>query len=191
ILAFSLYFGITDSQISTSFSDSTLCSSDCVLAKKPLPNFYWRKFEGGIPKDALVGGHTSNGEVTYIGQALITNSTRNAMIPGTIHVGKDVVEAPFYGAFISKVYTYILCTDTPKKFHWRKVNQHEVRTINEYVVAGGYEIIATVYIGRASYSNNLIVGKVFLGDSPSIFILKPDNKEIRLTTFELLVYEDK
>ncbi|GJQ75061.1 hypothetical protein Trydic_g9676 [Trypoxylus dichotomus] len=189
LLAFSFlfYHEVIGSQGSISSSDVT---SYCVLSQKRLPNYYWRKFEGTVPHDALVGGHTSSGAITYIGQTLITNSTKNAMIPGTIYIGKKEVEAPFYGAYKGKAYTHILCTDTPKKFHWRKVNEHELRTINEYIVVGGYEQTTTVYIGRASYENNLMVGKVFLG-LPSIYILKPDNKEIRLTTFEVLVYEDE
>ncbi|KRT84444.1 hypothetical protein AMK59_1333, partial [Oryctes borbonicus] len=186
IFSFSLYWGITDSTIVTPSP-----RSNCVLAKKPLPNYYWRKFEGDIPPDAVIGGHTSSGAVTYIGQVLITHSDKNALVPGTIYVGKDEVEAPFYGAFKSKAYTHILCSDTPKKLQWRKVNEHELRMINEYVVVGGYEQTQTLFIGRASYSNNLIVGKVFLGNSPSMYILKPDDNELLLTTFEVLVYEDE
>ncbi|GJQ75063.1 hypothetical protein Trydic_g9677 [Trypoxylus dichotomus] len=164
--------------------------SYCIPARKPLPNYFWRKFDGNIPPDALVGGHTSSGAVTYIGQVLITTTDKHALVPGTIYIGKDEVEAPFFGVYKSKAYAHILCTDTPEKFQWRKVNSHELQTINEYVIAGGYEQTTTVYIGRASHSNNLIVGKIFLDDSPHMYHVTPNNREIKLTTFEVLVYED-
>lgn len=54
---------------------------------------------------------------------------------------------------------------------------------------GGYEGSETIYIGRATYGSDLIVGKVLLKNSKRLRIATPDGKEEYLTTFEILVYD--
>lgn len=43
--------------------------------------FYWRKYTGTIPSDAISGGKDREGKTTYIGQASLKNGP---LIPGQI-----------------------------------------------------------------------------------------------------------
>ncbi|KAI4463771.1 hypothetical protein MML48_4g00015190 [Holotrichia oblita] len=164
-------------------------SDSCNSQSKPLPNYYWRKYEGVIPKDAIPGGYTPSGTITYIGQVLAIGRSENALIPGTIHPDKEDIVAPFDGAFRSKQYVAILCTDRPQDFKWRQVSADEVNLIKEYLVVGGYDKNEPAFIGRVSYFNHLIVGKVLMETLYGLKIVTPKDIEARLTKFEILVYE--
>ncbi|GJQ75020.1 hypothetical protein Trydic_g9640 [Trypoxylus dichotomus] len=158
---------------SSAFTNSTDDYEYCILVKKPVPNYYWRKYEGVIPPDAVPGGHTPSGEITYIGQVLVTGTTKNALLPATIYVGTEEVEAAFNGVHKNKRYVAILCSNTPSTLKWKQVNINEANLVNEYLIVGGYEVSQTAFIGRASYNNYLVVGKVFLETMQALKIPAP------------------
>lgn len=77
---------------------------DCIHSQKPPPNYYWRKYEGVIPHDAVPGGHTPSGGITYIAQVLVKSSGKKALLPATIHIGETAANVPFYGVQRDKDY---------------------------------------------------------------------------------------
>lgn len=91
----------------TPFFILNLSFLDCIRSRRPQPNYYWRRYEGVVPHDAIPGGHTANGCITYIGQILNTVRNENVILPGTIQIGKEEVVVPYYGAHKSKTYAMV------------------------------------------------------------------------------------
>ncbi|GJQ75021.1 hypothetical protein Trydic_g9641 [Trypoxylus dichotomus] len=163
----------------------------CGIVTKSLPNYYWRKYEGVIPNDAIPGGHTPTGENTYIGQTLVINDLQfQALTPGVIYIGKPEVEVTVLGhVYKGKHYNAILCSDTPSALKWRGVCEDDFPLIHNYLVVGGYVSYLTAYIGRASHNNYLIPGKVYTDSFKGLRIASANGTEVEFSTFEVLVYD--
>jgi hypothetical protein len=58
------------------------------------PDYYWRDYNGIIPRDAVKGGANINGEHVYIGQVYVKNA---GLIPAQINAGVQEVSVPTNG----------------------------------------------------------------------------------------------
>ncbi|GJQ75019.1 hypothetical protein Trydic_g9639 [Trypoxylus dichotomus] len=156
---------------------------------KPAPDYYWRKYEGGVSVDAVPAGHTPSGEITYIGQVLAIGLGLDALLPGTLYPSRKEVVSAYKSAYASNKYAAVLCTSTPNKLKWYRTNNDEIHLIHDHLVVGGYEINQNAYIGRVSYDNYLIVGKVLTDTYKGLRIGLLDGREKLFTSFEVLVYD--
>lgn len=52
-------------------------------------DYYWRFYNGDIPKDAVVGGQDLDHRPTYIGQALVYSDGKFANVPSELIAGQE------------------------------------------------------------------------------------------------------
>lgn len=80
---------------------------DCLLPKLSLPDYYWRVYQGIVPKDAVVGGITANGVETYIGQLLLKGVGKEGIIPGTLYNTINKIEVAAKGVYSDQSYATV------------------------------------------------------------------------------------
>ncbi|KAF5271205.1 hypothetical protein FQA39_LY08212 [Lamprigera yunnana] len=123
-------------------------------------DFYWRDYNGDVPKDALPGGMNREHKPTYIGQAV----SQGVLVPGEIIGG--VKKMYYFGDYSGRIETEnikIFCTKHPENFEWAKTNVKDVKLISKLrLIPGGFSHSEVVYIGRGIAENMLSVGKVVI-----------------------------
>ncbi|KAK4874967.1 hypothetical protein RN001_014327 [Aquatica leii] len=123
-------------------------------------DFYWRDYNGEVPKDALPGGMDRDHKPTYIGQVVYSG----VLVPG--HIISGVKKMYYYGDYSARVETEnikILCTKHPDNFEWIKSNGNDVKSQSRMrLIPGGFSNGEEVYIGRGLAENLLVVGKVII-----------------------------
>ncbi|KAF5280047.1 hypothetical protein FQR65_LT03302 [Abscondita terminalis] len=151
-------------------------------------DFYWRDYNGIVPKDALPGGMDRERKPTYIGQAVSSGT----LVPGEIISG--VKKLYYFGDYNPQVELEnikILCTKNPDNFEWIQANTGTVKSMRRMRlipcgVAPGQEI----YIGRGMSDNMMSVGKVVIPDGSrnAYFKTVVNGKSYSPNDFEVLGY---
>ncbi|XP_044252980.1 uncharacterized protein LOC123003961 [Tribolium madens] len=153
-------------------------------------DYYWRDYYGEIPDDALPGGYDRNLEPTYIGQLFVLNK---GLLTTRIYKGQKCVTASKEGIYTSSEAIKILCSTQPEKFRWisSTASDLHVESIGKHLVVGGYENGKILNVGRGSYQEEAIVGKVCsynIGKALMYFPYK--NEEINMDSYEVLIYDN-
>jgi hypothetical protein len=157
--------------------------------KPGMPDYYWRDYNGEIPHDAILGGYTVNKKPTYIGQAFLADV---GIIPGTIYPGQVGIRLPFgWKATFSDIAVKILCSKHLNCFSWEPAENKTLHstTIGRHLVVGGYENGQKLNVGRVTYQNQMIVGKVLgykAGNAGCYFVF--GDKEIGVGSYQVLIY---
>ncbi|KAJ3617377.1 hypothetical protein MTP99_007105 [Tenebrio molitor] len=152
-------------------------------------DYYWRDYTGEIPDDAVPGGYDRNLEPTYIGQLFVIN---HGLLPARIYKGQKSVTASRYGIHSSCECIKILCSPDLHKFVWLPSTAATLHTdaIGKHLVIGGYENGKVLNIGRGSYQEEVIVGKVCGFNIGSALLYFPyKGKELNMKSYEVLVYD--
>ncbi|EFA08774.2 uncharacterized protein LOC103314048 [Tribolium castaneum] len=153
-------------------------------------DYYWRDYYGDIPDDAFPAGYDRNLEPTYIGQLFVLN---HGLLTTRIYKGQKCVTASKEGIHTSSEAIKILCSTQAEKFRWIPSTACElhVETIGKHLVVGGYENGKILNIGRGSYQEEVIVGKVCsynIGNALMYFPYK--NEEVTMDSYEVLIYDN-
>ncbi|KAJ3642683.1 hypothetical protein Zmor_025444 [Zophobas morio] len=137
---------------------------------------YWRDYTGEIPKDAFPGGHDSNGQPTYIGQAYLTNA---GVVPANLYRGQSgMYVACNNKANYSDIAMKILCTSRPDSLVWELV-------IGGYHPRGNAKLLLN--IGRVKHGGELIVGKVHEWQEHFSLNFVGDDTELSAKSYQALV----
>ena len=150
--------------------------------------YYWREYTGVIPDDAVEGGQAANGLPIYIGQVLYADK----LIPAKIYSNDAKAYFAWNVEQSATLNVKILCSKYPERFNWVATRKNEIHLLtDQHVVSGGYEPGYIMYIGRAQYSGQTLVGKVRAPEKSTtnlgLFITN-EGKQINLETFEILIY---
>ncbi|KAK4874549.1 hypothetical protein RN001_013909 [Aquatica leii] len=151
--------------------------------------YYWRDYDGIVPKDAIVGGEDSNGDPIYIGQILyidkllvakIYSYDRNAYYTWGIELS-------------SRENIKILCSPYPERFKWVDTTKNGLHLlINAHLIKGGSEPAYTMYIGRAFHKGQTLVGRIRAGSTPNLNLglyISVPGKEVIVDSFQILTYD--
>ncbi|XP_063913026.1 uncharacterized protein LOC135129710 [Zophobas morio] len=153
-------------------------------------DYYWRDYNGEIPDDAVPAGYDKNLERTYVGQLLVLN---HGLLTTRIYKGIKSVTASKQGIHTSCEAVKILCSQHLEKFVWLPAKACTLHTdiIGKHLVVGGYENGKLLNIGRGSYQEEVIVGKVCsynIGNASLYFPYK--NQELNMDSYEILVFDN-
>ncbi|KAF5299434.1 hypothetical protein FQA39_LY11580 [Lamprigera yunnana] len=150
--------------------------------------YYWKDFKGEVPDDAIKGGKSANGEPIYIGQVLHYDK----LLPAKILTNDNKAYFAWNAEQSTTENIKILCSPYPERFQWIPTHKNEIHLLtNEHVINGGAEPNQYLYIGRALYKSETLVGKVRTADKASQNLglyITSQKKEAVLDTFEILVY---
>ncbi|XP_063922980.1 uncharacterized protein LOC135137279 isoform X2 [Zophobas morio] len=152
---------------------------------------YWRDYTGEIPKDAFPGGHDSNGQPTYIGQAYLTNA---GVVPANLYRGQSgMYVACNNKANYSDIAMKILCTSNCSSLSWENTTANELHltSAGKRAVIGGYQKgqkRLLLNIGRVHHHGELLVGKVH-GNVPgeAVMYFVAGHKEIAAESYQVLI----
>ncbi|KAF5299416.1 hypothetical protein FQA39_LY11562 [Lamprigera yunnana] len=167
------------------FFSLCLLEGGCFLYEE----YYWQDFQGVIPKNALAGGKDINGKPIYIGQVLYASK----LLPAKIY-GNDNKAYYTWGVEYSTTKDIkILCAPHPERFKWVPTKKNEIhKLINHRPVRGGWEPGYDLYIGRAFYKSETLVGRVRVAGVPTSNLglyISADKKEVIVNDFEILTYD--
>ncbi|KAK4880434.1 hypothetical protein RN001_008580 [Aquatica leii] len=154
--------------------------------KNPVPGYYWKKFNGVIPKNALPGGTNRNGTVTYIGQVY----DKQLVIPAKIDIDNSSVsyEWGYQEHFVTENIN-ILCVDHPEQFQWLTSANGLLHNLKDkHLVTGGYEEESHIYIGRIQLDDELSLGKIIQGPRQTTLNTVRDGTGYQHAAFQILVY---
>ena len=149
-------------------------------------DFYWRDYNGEVPKDALPAGLDREHKNTYIGQVV----SMGTLIPGQVFAGiEKIYYSSDYSARVGTNNIKIFCTKHPENFEWIKTNKNDAKLLaRSRVIPGGYQYGDHIYIGRGIGGNLLSVGRVYLPtDSSSTASFKTAVNSEVYTPFEFEV----
>ncbi|KAF2879111.1 hypothetical protein ILUMI_27059 [Ignelater luminosus] len=150
--------------------------------------YYWRDFTGDIPLDALPGGTDINGHPIFIAQVF----SENLLAPAKVYINDPKAYYAYEGEELHTADNIkILCTKHPELFEWIKSNNHDIKLItNKELVIGGFQPMATTYIGRMRHGGEILVGKI-LADTFPVFeglYVTSRGKVTAHTSFEVLAF---
>ncbi|KAK4874548.1 hypothetical protein RN001_013908 [Aquatica leii] len=150
--------------------------------------YYWQDFEGEVPFNALAGGKDATGKPIYIGQVLIGGK----LLPAKIYVNDNKAYYTWGYEMSTTVDVKILCTEHPERFTWIPTKKDEIhKLINQRLVKGGWEPSYDLYIGRAFYNLQTLVGRIRVFGNPVSNLglyISADGKEVILDSFEILAH---
>ncbi|RZC14261.1 DUF3421 domain containing protein, partial [Asbolus verrucosus] len=166
----------------------------CPCDDENILDYYWRDYNGIIPKDALSGGKDANGKNVYIGQIYVHSY---GLFIGTIIQGQAQIQFSAYKLRTtdSSSVVKILCSSHPDNFSWMLTTDKTLHAdvTGKHAVVGGFndEVKGQYYIGRVMYDRTSQVGPVisyFPGNAKFFFVHK--NKHfVDITSYELLMYD--
>ncbi|XP_063918787.1 uncharacterized protein LOC135134108 [Zophobas morio] len=152
---------------------------------------YWRDYTGEIPKDAFPGGHDSNGQTTYIGQAYLADA---GVVPANLFRGQSgMYLACNNKANYSDLAMKILCTSRPDSLAWVNTTAADLHlvTAGKELVIGGYHPRGNakllLNIGRVKHGGELIVGKVHEWKGNFSLNFVGDDTELSAKSYQALV----
>ncbi|KAK4874547.1 hypothetical protein RN001_013907 [Aquatica leii] len=126
--------------------------------------YYWKEFRGEVPEDAIEGGKSVNGQPIYIGQVLYFDK----LLPAKIYKNDDKAYFAWNHEQSTTNNIKILCSLKPERFKWIPTKKDEIHLLtNFHVICGGTEPNHNLYIGRALYKSETLVGKVRTGEKPA------------------------
>ncbi|KAF2890419.1 hypothetical protein ILUMI_15754, partial [Ignelater luminosus] len=147
--------------------------------------YYWKDYDGTVPKDALFGGIDKRGRPMYLARTLFEDK----LISGKVFADENYIH---FGWFDEKKLTQnikILCTKNTNNFEWIPTRLNDItRLTGKLVVIGGFQSGHITYIGRISSNRETNVGKVICNekDCQGLYVTK-DGKEIHHTNVDLEV----
>ncbi|KAF5302554.1 hypothetical protein FQR65_LT00926 [Abscondita terminalis] len=151
--------------------------------------YHWKEYRGEIPEDAVPGGVSVNGQPIYIGQVLYADK----LLPAKIYKNDDKAYFAWNMELKTSTNIKILCSSKQDRFKWIPISKGQIHTLtNHHIIRGGYEPGYVIYIGRALYKSETLVGKVRTGEKAaqnSGLAITSDGKITVLDTFEILTYE--
>ncbi|KAF5302556.1 hypothetical protein FQR65_LT00928 [Abscondita terminalis] len=130
--------------------------------------YYWQDFEGEIPTDAFPGGKDVNGKPIYVGQVFFASK----LLPAKIY--EHDKKAYF-------AWGYELSQQQMLKYCAPKIRKD----------SSGWEPSYDLYIGRAFYKQETLVGRIRVFGTPASNLglyISADGKEVILDSFEVLTY---
>uniref|UniRef100_A0A336MXE7 CSON006343 protein n=1 Tax=Culicoides sonorensis TaxID=179676 RepID=A0A336MXE7_CULSO len=132
---------------------------------------------GHVPENAVIAGHTSNGEPLYVGRAHHDGS----LTPGKIHKSHGCLYIPFGGSEVSiRTYEVLVAQMKPQ---WRSANASTCYQPN--TISGGRDADgAEIFVGRAYHEGDLIPAKVI--PSKQVAYVPYNGEEIAKYDFEML-----
>ena len=145
--------------------------------------YYWRDYKGKIPSDALSAGEDAHGKPIYITQVLY----KDLIIPGKLVSGDTESYFEYGNQELSSINNIkILCTLHSDLLEWIPATTKHFKQ-KQYFITGGYERDRKIYIGRGTYKNEVVVGKVVYGKNTPIWLhTTRKHKVYRLTRFQVL-----
>ncbi|KAF5302555.1 hypothetical protein FQR65_LT00927 [Abscondita terminalis] len=164
----------------------------CIIKKtigKIDDGYYWRDYDGVIPRDALAGGLDENGEPIYIGQVLYYDK----LLPAKIYPYDKNAYYTWGTEYSTRENVKILCTPYPEKLRWVDTKKDELHLlINTHLVKGGFEPVYDIYIGRGFHKMQTLVGRIRAGNAPHLNIglyVSVPSKEVIVPSFQVLTYD--
>ncbi|KAF5293137.1 hypothetical protein FQA39_LY13747 [Lamprigera yunnana] len=152
----------------------------------PVPDYYWKEFNGVIPKDALPCGLNSNGTTTYVGQVY----HGNLVTPVKIDIDTDVISYEWgYKEYTVNENIKILCGKHVEQFQWLNTANRLIHTLKDkHLIIGGYEEGGNIYIGRIQLDDELSVGKIVDGPNQSTLNTVKNGTGYQHAAFQILSY---
>ncbi|KAF5277185.1 hypothetical protein FQR65_LT03891 [Abscondita terminalis] len=159
-------------------------------AFKIVQDHYWREYTGILPSDAIPGGNTDSGEVTYIGQFPIaaeynTDVSTVHTLVATLYKGKDHAVAAYNGRSVYSNDTSdikVLCASSQGRYKW--YSPKSLFGPSCRFVTGGKEDGTFLYIGKVTLDREKLTGKV----QASKLITPHQGTEKTHETYEILTY---
>ncbi|KAF5302552.1 hypothetical protein FQR65_LT00924 [Abscondita terminalis] len=152
-------------------------------------DYHWKEYRGEVPKDAVPGGTSLNGQPIYIGQVLYADK----LLPAKIYQNDDKAYFAWNTEQKASTNIKILCSSKSDRFKWIPVDKDSIHLLtNHHVVSGGTESGYILYIGRALHKSETLVGKVRTGDKSAQnrgLSITSDGKVVEFNSFEILVFE--
>ncbi|XP_031357677.1 uncharacterized protein LOC116181440 [Photinus pyralis] len=148
--------------------------------------YYWRDFNGTVSPDAFPGGMDAKNQPVYVALAydkyliaaqIFTNDNNAYYSYGALEHGV-------------KINNKILCTEYPEQFEWIPTDANALKKITDkYLLKGGWEPNLTLYIGRAKYGNEVLVGKVLADSTIDGLYFTRNGKTLHTKTFDVLSFK--
>lgn len=163
------------------------CDANTGSPFEDFEGYYWRDYNGQIPKDAFLADIGVGDGPLYIAQVLHSN----LLIPGVIDQSLTTDAIYEYGNEERRTSTNvkIFCTEHSNGLEWAQTNTDDFFIDNDYIV-GGYESGNKVFIGKSWQDGNPVIGKVIVHDSDPVFLHTTYSGEaIRLRNFQVLRVE--
>ncbi|KAF5299433.1 hypothetical protein FQA39_LY11579 [Lamprigera yunnana] len=153
--------------------------------------YYWRDYNGIIPRDAFPAGQDENGESIYIGQVLYYDK----LLPAKIYRGDRKAYYTWGIEYSTAENVQILCSRHSENLKWVAAEKNGLhQLINTFLVKGGSEPVYDIYIGRAFHKMQTLPGRIRAGNvahlNLGLYVSVP-GKEVILPSFEVLTYDPK
>ncbi|KAK5641041.1 hypothetical protein RI129_009588 [Pyrocoelia pectoralis] len=154
-------------------------------------DYYWKDYEGKIPDEAFVGGKDANGKPIYIGQAYYYSK----LLPAKIYENDNNAYLAWGSEIKVSEHIKILCTPHPEQLQWVLTRKDKIHMlVNHKFVKGGTEPYYDLYIGRAFYKLQTLVGSIKVAGRPSLNLglhITSDGQQKIVDDFEILTYTPK
>ncbi|KAK5641546.1 hypothetical protein RI129_010093 [Pyrocoelia pectoralis] len=145
------------------FTNSVCLVSSTKVEGSLIVDHFFRDYYGLVPSDAISGGKTEDGQVTYIGQFPVLNylnGLRIDVVAATIMKGELKAFAPYNNSTVysEDVHIKILCARYPSEYRWYSPTQTYPPSCRYVTV--GYEG-TDLFVGKTTVGREEIIGKIY------------------------------
>ncbi|KAB0792996.1 hypothetical protein PPYR_12616 [Photinus pyralis] len=160
-----------------------------LVSSSKIEDHFFRDYYGLVPTDAIPGGKTEDGGMTYIGQFPVLNyfeDLRIDLLTATIVKGELRAYGPYNNrtVYSDDVNVKILCAKYPTEYKWYSPTQSYPPKCRYVTV--GYEG-TDLFVGKATVGRQEVLGKIF-SNSTNRLIIPFNGGESYPSSYTVLTY---